>query len=113
MTKDPKQVNGNFEMLAAPQFFEVKPLRKGSLKGSETEETAAFWKEMQSIRKGTTAASIVLQNALQRLDLMEKALVRTPINPSEIMKDINNLKAELYDYDEQMNGNRSKQKVQL
>ncbi len=106
-----KQVDGNFEMLAAPQFFEVKPLRKGSLKGSEPEETAAFWKEMQSIRKGTTAASIVLQNALQRLDLMEKALVRTPVNPSEIMKDINKLKAELYDYDEQMNGNRSKQKV--
>jgi photosystem II stability/assembly factor-like uncharacterized protein len=105
------QQDGNFELLSGPQFFEVKPLRKGSLKGSEPEETAAFWKELQNIRKGTSAASIVLQNVLQRLDLMEKALVRTPVDPSEILKDISNLRAELYDFDAQMNGNRSKQKV--
>lgn len=106
-----KQIDGRFIQMADAQSFEVKQLRKGTLKGSEVSETVAFWNEIQELRKSTTAASLVLANALQKVELMEKALERTPTDPASLLLQLHAVRSALLKVDEEMNGNRTKQKI--
>lgn len=105
------QVNGELKMLCEAQSFEVKPLRQGSLPGATPEQTVAFWKATQDLLKSTSAASMALKEAKQKVDLMEKALARTSLEPTELLKQIHQLRASLQDLDVEMNGNPSKQSV--
>ncbi|MDZ4203192.1 MAG: hypothetical protein U1C46_00105, partial [Bacteroidales bacterium] len=106
-----RQTDGQFVHMAGPETFEVRQMRKGVLQGASANETVAFWKEIQEMRKATSAASLVLTNAMQKLDLMEKALACTPVDPAGLLREIHNLNTMLFELDEEMNGNRSKQKV--
>lgn len=105
------QVDGVIELLAGPEEFEVKRLREGTLEGAPIEAVVTFWNDIEKVRKSVSAASVVLNNSLQKLDLMQKALNSTPINPVEIQARIEKLRLDLLDIDAQMNGNRSKQSV--
>lgn len=102
---------GVFDLLAGPQSFEVVPLREGALKAASPQDVVAFWNEIQDLRKGTSAAAIVLRDAFSKLDVMDKALSRTPIDPKALHQQIHLLRSELHAIDEAMNGNRSKQEV--
>jgi hypothetical protein len=86
-------------------------MRVGSLKGATPEETVAFWEETQDLLKSTSAASVALSEAMQKVDLLEKALARTSIEPAILLKKIHDLRASLQVLDEDMNGNKSKQSV--
>jgi hypothetical protein len=105
------QVEGVIELLAGPEEFEVKQLREGSLEGAPIEAVGGFWNDIEKVRKSVSAASVVLNSSLQKLDLMQKALNSTPINPVELQARIEKLRLDLLDIDAQMNGNRSKQSV--
>ncbi|MBK9292454.1 MAG: glycosyl hydrolase [Bacteroidetes bacterium] len=106
-----KQTAGNFELLAGPAPFEVRALNLNSLKGAEPQQVVAFWKEVQQARGRISAANTLLQSLISKTDLLERALGRTDTHPIELSAAINNLKQELLQLDEQMNGNRSKQQV--
>lgn len=103
-----RHFDGVMESLAGPQSFEVVPLRKGSLQGSEPEETVAFWKQIQELSSASSAASIVLSSSIKKIDLMEVALTRTQTDPNELLKELHHTKTMLLEIDEELNGNRSK-----
>ncbi|MBE0638102.1 MAG: glycosyl hydrolase [Bacteroidales bacterium] len=106
-----KQVDEVFTQLSEPVNFEVVPMRKGALEGSTPEETAAFWQEIQDFRRAKTAADQALTNAIEKVDLMRRALVRAPVNPAELESQLVGIKNELTALDNELNGNRSKQQV--
>jgi len=106
-----KEVNGITTDLSEPMKFTVERMFKGALKGSEPEVTAAFWKETERLNKSVTAAAKVLSSTIKKIELMEKALERTPAAPGNLDKQLYDLKHGLFVIDEKMNGNRSKDEV--
>jgi photosystem II stability/assembly factor-like uncharacterized protein len=106
-----KQIDGVFIELSEPINFEVVPLREGALQGATPDETVAFWQEMQEMRRSTTAASAALRNALNKIELMRKALEQTAVRPENLEEELLSVKDQLLDLDHEMNGNRSKREV--
>ena len=103
-----KNVDGNVTNLSKPVPFTVEQLFKGALAGADPKETAAFWKETGRLNKSTTAASRVLAKALERVTLLQKALIRTVAAPGNLDSELHRIKQSLLTLDEQLNGNRSK-----
>jgi hypothetical protein len=91
--------------------FKVERMYKGALEGATPEVTAAFWKETERLNKSVSAATKTLNATLTKIDLMQKALERTPAAPGELDQQLYNLKKDLFIIDEKMNGNRSKNEV--
>jgi hypothetical protein len=91
--------------------FTVERMRKGSLDGASPEETADFWRQIADLRKSTSAATMALGKAIDRVDAMKVALSLTPAAPGDLDAQLYELKQSLLDLDEQLNGNRSKQSV--
>jgi photosystem II stability/assembly factor-like uncharacterized protein len=106
-----KQVDGIVTNLSEPMMFQVERMRKGALEGADPEETAAFWQEIAGLQRGTTAASLALRNALKKVDVLQKALSRTPEAPGTLDTRLHDLRQKLLILDEQLNGNRSKRQV--
>jgi hypothetical protein len=106
-----KNVDGNVTNLSEPVPFAVEQLFKGALAGADPKETAAFWKETERLNKSTTAASRVLAKALERVTLLQKALIRTVAAPGNLDSELHRIKQSLLTLDEQLNGNRSKWQI--
>lgn len=106
-----KQVDGDFTTLSDAVRFEVVPLREGALQGASPAETVAFWQEIQEMRRQTSAASMALRNALDKVELMRRALQRTQVAPEPLEQQLADLRAQLQQLDRQMNGNRAKREV--
>jgi photosystem II stability/assembly factor-like uncharacterized protein len=106
-----KNVDGNVTNLSEPVPFAVEQLFKGALAGADPKETAAFWKETERLNKSTTAASRVLAKALERVTLLQKALIRTVAAPGNLDSELHRIKQSLLTLDEQLNGNRSKRQI--
>ena len=106
-----KHVDGNVTNLSKPVPFTVEQLFKGALAGADPKETAAFWKETERLNKSTTAASRVLAKALERVTLLQKALIRTVAAPGNLDSELHRIKQSLLTLDEQLNGNRSKRQI--
>jgi photosystem II stability/assembly factor-like uncharacterized protein len=103
-----KNVDGNVTNLSKPVPFTVEQLFKGALAGADPKETAAFWKETARLNKSTSAASRMLAKALERVTLLQKALIRTVAAPGNLDSELHRIKQSLLTLDEQLNGNRSK-----
>lgn len=106
-----KNVDGKVTNLSKPVPFTVEQLFKGALAGADPKETAAFWKETERLNKSTSAASRVLAKALERVTLLQKALIRTVAAPGNLDSELHRIKQSLLTLDEQLNGNRSKQQI--
>lgn len=102
---------GNTVILSEAVPFEVVPLHKGALKGATPQEAAAFWREVEEIRKVTSSLSIVLREAQSRVSVMKKALSRTALPPGKLDSVLYQLNQDLYELDEKLYGNRSKSEV--
>jgi len=106
-----KQVDGTITNLSEPAPFSVERLYKGALAGADPKVTAAFWKETERLNKSTTAASRTLSKTLQRVDLLQKALIRIPAAPGNLDSELHKIKQTLMELDEELNGNRSKREI--
>jgi photosystem II stability/assembly factor-like uncharacterized protein len=106
-----KQVDGLVTDLSDPVPFTVERMRKGALDGASDEEVAAFWLEAARLQRATTATSLVLTNTLKKVDAMRVALSRTPAAPGELDSRLYELRQQLLEFDEELNGNRSKREV--
>jgi photosystem II stability/assembly factor-like uncharacterized protein len=106
-----KHVDGNVKNLSKPVPFTVEQLFKGALAGADPKETAAFWKEVERLNKSTSAATRVLAKALERVTLLQKALIRTVAAPGNLDSELHRIKQSLLTLDEQLNGNRSKRQI--
>ena len=106
-----KQNDGVITDLAGPVRFKVERLRQGALKGAEPEEAAAFWQQLARLQRATTAASLVLQNALKKADAMRTALARSSAAPGDLDRQLHELRETLLEFDEQLNGNRARRSI--
>jgi len=106
-----KQVDGVNTDLSEPLSFTVQRMRKGALEGAEPAAVAAFWQEIAQLQRMTTAASQTLSKAVQKVDLLKKALSRTPTAPGNLDKELHDLREALLALAERLNGNRSKSQV--
>ena len=61
--------------------------------------------------KAKSAAAKALVKGLERIELLQGALLRTPEAPGNLDTELYNLKQTLLELDEQLNGNRSKREV--
>lgn len=103
--------DGKYEKLSDSQNFEVKALQRSSLKGSSPAETAAFWGEIEEVIRMVSAAAALHESLVNKVNLLEQALSRTPVEPEGIINRIHQLKAELHRLDETINGNASKRSI--
>ncbi|UCH84905.1 MAG: glycosyl hydrolase, partial [Candidatus Latescibacterota bacterium] len=106
-----KEIDGVVTDLSGPVPFTVERMHEGALPGAGDDEAVAFWQEIAALGKSTSAASIVLQNALKKVDAMRVALSRTQAPPGELDAQLHQLRQELLDIDEQLNGNRARRKT--
>jgi len=106
-----KKEKGEITPLTEKVNFEVKPLRTGSMAGSDPQVVAAFWDEVQAMRRSTTAASHVLRGSQNKVALLQKALDRTAAEPAAFAKKLALLKAELDEIAYQLNGNPAKNAI--
>lgn len=106
-----KQEDDKITELSEPITFEVERLFEGALAGSDPQETAAFWKEVERFNGSMTAVSKALNKGLERVSLMRGALHRTQTAPGNLDSELHGIKQHLLDLDEQLNGNRSKAQI--
>jgi photosystem II stability/assembly factor-like uncharacterized protein len=106
-----KEEDGNVTDLSQPASFTVERAYEGALAGANPQETAAFWRETEKLNRSTTAARQMLSNALKKVDLLQKALIRIPEAPGTLDSELHGLRQSLLALDEQLNGNRSKEQV--
>lgn len=106
-----KEIDGVITALSSPVTFSVIRLRQGALNGSSPEKTAAFWKDIDHLNRSLTAISEVLDKTFEQVDAMQKAVFLAKNNPGDLDNRIQHLKQRLYDLDQALNGNRSKEEI--
>ncbi len=106
-----KVVDGKVTALSGPVDFEVVKMREGALPGAPPEEVAAFWREIDTVRRATSAAGVKIRQAQRRIAAIEKALSRSTATPGTFDERIHHLKQQLYALEEQMYGNPSKREI--
>ncbi len=106
-----KQKDGVAEQIAEPLEFAIERMYDGALPSAAPEITAGFWRENEILNRSVTAAAKVLDNALERVKILEKALLRTTSAPGEIDKQAYELKQRLLEVESMLRGNRSKSTV--
>ncbi len=106
-----KKIDGVLTTLSEPVEFEVVPLRKGSLEGSNPEQVVEFWKEIEILTGDVSAASITLQKAMDKVEAMFTALSRTNEDQKELYAKLYNLRLELVAIETQFYGNKSKGEI--
>jgi hypothetical protein len=106
-----KEVDGVVTDLSEPMPIKVERMYKGALDGADPQVTAKFWRETEILNKSVTAASKVLEKSIYKVELMQKALSRTPAAPGHLDTDLHQLRQDLFALDEKLNGNRSKREA--
>ena len=106
-----KEIDGVVTPLSDTVAFNVKQLKKGTLKGASPEEVVAFWKEVKKMQGEISVTSLELDNAFKKVKAMQMALQRTETPPGELDKKLHDTKQDLMALMEQLNGNRSKNEV--
>ena len=106
-----KQFDGIVTELSSPVTFEVVPLRKGALEGAPVETVTAFWQDLANLYRSISAARITIAKNLSKVDYINKALERSKIFPGQFDKELYDLRQALFQFDEEVNGNRSKRKI--
>jgi photosystem II stability/assembly factor-like uncharacterized protein len=103
-----KQIDGIVTDLAGPMNFQVEQMRTGALSGSDPQVTAAFWKETAEMQRQISALSLSLEKTIKKIDGLYTVLDRTPAAPGKLDKQLHDIRQNLLEFDEQLNGNRSK-----
>jgi photosystem II stability/assembly factor-like uncharacterized protein len=106
-----KKVDGVTSVLAGPKDFEVVQLREGALEGASFAELEAYRQKIEELGKSVSAASTVLKNTEDKVDVMIKALDRTPKAPGELDSLLHELKMDLFVLNEKMNGKSTKREI--
>ena len=104
-------MDGIVTALSDPVSFQVVPMRKGALEGAPIEIVAGFWQDLAHLYRSISAARITIAKNLSKVDYIKKALERSKIFPGKFDKELYDLRQALLQFDEDVNGNRSKRKI--
>ena len=64
--------------------FEVVRVFEGALDGTPPVETSAYMQQVASLRRAISAASEVVDSGFDRIEYLEKALVRSQTSPGDL-----------------------------
>lgn len=108
-----KQVNGKVTELQGPQKFVVERMTQGALKGASSEETVAFWKSINRVKREANATYHALDKAMDRVKMIALAIAESTAEPGAADQSLHNIRAQLLDIDYKLNGDRSRFEVYL
>lgn len=107
-----KEVDGVLTELHSPQPFNVVAMHKnGALKAIDGAKVAAFWQEFAAVERVFSATSDALDNAVKRLDNLEKSMDRTRVALGEFDQQFAALRTALLSLDTRLNGNPAKNAI--
>ena len=108
-----QKVNGEVTELVGPQKFNVKQLYQGALPGAGTQKAVAFWKEINQLKKQTSALFNAHKMAMDKVKMLERALAESQSTTGQFEKRIFALRDELLEMNHRINGDQSRAEVYL
>jgi len=87
-----KEIDGITTELTEPKEFIVKQLFKGTLKGIDTDEKLAFYKEATGLEKQVSASTLKLKKAIKKNNAFELAVTKINRDFPTLKTKIHNLK---------------------
>lgn len=106
-----KVVDGKTTVLAGPMSFEVERLYEGALEPAGADEIAAFREKVEDVQAESAVVSYLMENSMEKVEAMQTALSRARVEPGELNTQLHDLKQKLYDIEEEMYGNKSKDEI--
>jgi photosystem II stability/assembly factor-like uncharacterized protein len=102
-----KRVDGEVTQLGGPAQFDVVQIFEGILDGSSPTDAAEFMGQIAELQRGVTAADVAMEIAFERIEDLEKALVRSTTVPGTLDTELEALRQKLFELDQALSGNRS------
>ncbi|MET7028985.1 VPS10 domain-containing protein [Sediminicola luteus] len=106
-----KQVDGVVTLLDGPQSFEVVPLRESTLKGISYEEYQAYTRTYNNVQTKSSMVSDILNQSMDKIKAMQLALTKANVAPGALTKKLHDVKQQLYEFEEKLEGNKSKDEI--
>jgi hypothetical protein len=101
---------GSFTQMAGPVSVEVVPMMKGTLDGKPMDEVVAFWRDYEKLSRDVEALTISVSNANKKVDRLFKAAMKANVS-NELLSEIGEVRAELSELDNTLNGNPAKNQI--
>jgi photosystem II stability/assembly factor-like uncharacterized protein len=105
------RAGGELTQVCEPQAFTVKPLRKGTLPGSSSEEAVAFARELAETQRQASAVKETLADSGDRLRLIKEALMKAAGIEPALDAEARALERRLLDLRNRFHGNAMMNKV--
>lgn len=106
-----KEEKGKMTALTDAQSFKVKSLREGALEGAKKEDMTAFLAALEQTQTQLSAANFMLEDALEKVNAMQIAVMRSRKDGSELYADLYDVEQQLLDIQMQVDGNSAKNAV--
>jgi hypothetical protein len=106
-----RQTDGVVSPLGGPFEFRVVPLRKGALEGSDPALAAKYWQEADELQRSVAAARAILRKALETTTAMKTALGNSRAFPGELDTALLDVRRQIMNLDEQINGSNLKSQI--
>ncbi len=106
-----QQVEGKVAKLAGPVTFEVERLREGALEGADDQQLQKFWRRYEDLVSAHGALSTRLTRSMGSMEAIDKALHHVESAPGTFSGRVQELRDNLLDLSERMNGMKSKQSL--
>jgi hypothetical protein len=106
-----KEQDGVVTDLSGPVDFAVEKLWDGTLPAQDPKMVAQFWYDIEVLNRDVSAARTVLDDAVERAEMLQKVLTRTYAAPGALESDLHGLKSALQNLDQRFNGMRAKREI--
>ncbi len=106
-----KFVRGEITQIAEPDTFEVVPLQDPAIEGSSDESIVEFRENLEQFQQNLTQATNTLRTQLDKVNAMQRALMRAEEEAPELAKRLNEARLQLLELNEVMNGSEAKNQI--
>ncbi|MDZ7693917.1 MAG: hypothetical protein U5K69_22820 [Balneolaceae bacterium] len=106
-----KQVRGEKMQLSEPVEFEVKPLQKNTLERASNTTISEFRETMEGFQQDITQTSNTLEDHIERVNAMQRALSRASEEDTALVKDLHEARMQLLEIQEAMEGSEAKEEI--
>ncbi len=108
-----QKVDGKVTKLTDENWFEVKPLYTGALKGAGHQKVAEFWQDLRAFKIKLSGLSNTLSNAMNKVKMLEIAMAQSQLDTGSVDAKIAQVRAKLLDINHRVNGDQSRSEVYL
>ncbi len=104
-------VEGEARLLSGPVTIRVNRMTSPALQGADIDEVMAFWDELAKTGGQVSAAQYALGDIFEDIDTLHKVLESSGVAPGAFEQKLAALKAEAYELDRALTGDKSKGEV--